>query len=153
MPRFFLASGTMDQTTLIADTDNNIENFPEQSDMQAPLNWTWAQPTRDLTQRPRPARVLEMPDGSQRDDGFFNFTWGFQFHTFDQFDYMINTIMSGPDWAEVTVQTFFSTNHYRCFNAHMLKPREGIDYKPADDGLFDVLYRFVHGIDITTIDD
>jgi hypothetical protein len=142
---YLLAVGTISKATLQGNVNNNIENFPIQADQFNP-GLAWREPSRDLTQRPKPSRLTMMADSATiRADGNWTFALGWKHLTIGQFQYLLTTFLpSGVFGAPVTVQVAAdeAATFYMAFNAIIRRPIPEDTYKSRDGEISDCIFKF-----------
>lgn len=152
LTNYRLAFNTISKAALLASSGYLIENFPIQSDQTNPgLGWT--EPVRDLTKRLVPARITKNADLSISSDGFFQLDWAFQYWTFGQMGYLLDTAFGGANVyglmsIPVTLQTFVETG-YAAAHALLARPVWGQDYQTEDNGYRSIVLHFSRGVIIS----
>lgn len=138
-----LAAGNISKSTLQGSATYTISSFALASDMGTRA---WAIPGDDST-FPQPARIVRTADGNSRADGYYEWTWVWDYLTEGQLA-ALDTLLSWTDsaWSSAcTVQLRMPDGGFDCYQAiaHRPEPRS---LKRSERGFVGVSIRFTNGV-------
>jgi len=125
-----------------------IMNLTRQTDMAAYNRWL--PPNASKSTIPAPAQVATSLANTRTAEGFYTWSWVFDYMTHDMFGYWRTTFLPSGAWsANVTVLTYDDTDTAVYLQAVMARPVVGSGLTVSAGGYTDVTFNFTQGVIIT----